>query len=239
MKYKLCISKQSLGDPSLAGGSIHCNYTDVERQVSTVKGVRPSPGRKRIYKFWNWSKTVKKNLHLFNNIPTSSSSTPIFSMHISPLRTDLSQIQFASPSCQDHHVVIPTIVSYRPQLLQGSPEAVNVILGIFYTAVTDPYMYVSVACILSFCFCVYFCFVLCFFFFFFFLVFLCLLNLSISSEYFLKNFCFISDHLAFYVLSGILKELGPFFFHFFQSYCDFGTIRIVIFFWSSFWNFMP
>ena len=36
-----------------------------------------------------------------------------------------------------------------------------------------------------------------------------------------------------------LKELGPFFFHFFQSYCDFGTIRIVIFFWSSFWNFTP
>ena len=27
-----------------------------------------------------------------------------------------------------------------------------------------------------------------------------------------------------------LKEPGPFFFHFFQSYCDFGTIRIVIFF---------
>ena len=36
-----------------------------------------------------------------------------------------------------------------------------------------------------------------------------------------------------------LKELGPFFFHFFQSYGDFGTIRIVIFFWSSFWNFTP
>ena len=32
------------------------------------------------------------------------------------------------------------------------------------------------------------------------------------------------------IVTGTLKELGPFFFHFFQSYCDFVTIRIVIFF---------
>ena len=32
------------------------------------------------------------------------------------------------------------------------------------------------------------------------------------------------------IIAVCLKELGPFFFHFFQSYCDFGTIRIVIFF---------
>ena len=30
-------------------------------------------------------------------------------------------------------------------------------------------------------------------------------------------------------IKGRLKELSPFFFHFFQSYCDFGTIRIVYF----------
>ena len=36
-----------------------------------------------------------------------------------------------------------------------------------------------------------------------------------------------------------LKGAWSFLFYFFQSYCDFGTIRIVIFFWSSFWNFMP
>ena len=47
------------------------------------------------------------------------------------------------------------------------------------------------------------------------------------------------ETLFIYTAVNSLKELGPFFFHFFQSYCDFGTRRIVIFFWSSFWNFTP
>ena len=36
-----------------------------------------------------------------------------------------------------------------------------------------------------------------------------------------------------------IKEPTVILFEFFQSYCDFGTIRTVIFFWSSFWNFTP
>ena len=52
------------------------------------------------------------------------------------------------------------------------------------------------------------------------------------------NYIFVSN-LTTFKLKSTLKELGPFFFHFFQSYCDFGTRRIVIFFWSSFWNFTP
>ena len=41
---------------------------------------------------------------------------------------------------------------------------------------------------------------------------------------------------------AVLKSLvWSFRIFFFQSYCNFGfgTIRIVIFFWSSFWNFTP
>ena len=37
----------------------------------------------------------------------------------------------------------------------------------------------------------------------------------------------------------LLKEPAPIFLDFVQSYCNFGTIRTVIFFWSSFWNVTP
>ena len=39
--------------------------------------------------------------------------------------------------------------------------------------------------------------------------------------------------------TAILKKPGSNPLGVFQSYYDFGTIRIVIFFWSSFWNFTP
>ena len=45
-----------------------------------------------------------------------------------------------------------------------------------------------------------------------------------------SNFEIFESALYMKSVSMPLKELAPFFFHFFQSYCDFGTIRIVIFF---------
>ena len=46
----------------------------------------------------------------------------------------------------------------------------------------------------------------------------------------LTTFRTLFSRYQFLKLPFGLKELRPFFFHFFQSYCDFGTIRIVIFF---------